>query len=589
MAKKKKVPFPSGLFVLLMLTPLLATLGLATESEDTPSPRQRVSQLADKYVELYFAYQPELQTSYRLANAEHDKLNPTSLDELGGWQAEEDALWNEVKDIDVSVLYGTPEWITFAYLKESLEASRAKRVCRMELWPVSHLTGWQVSYPQLADEQPVETDAQRAAAIKRWQSLGKWVDTEIENLKMGLKLGYSSPQRIVDAVLEQVDNLLDISVEESPFSAPVKKNVPETFKTQWMSLVSDEIYPALRRYRLFLHDEYRPAARTELAITAHPSGEACYRASYRSFTTLDRSAKEVFTIGLKAVEANEQKLIELGNKAFGTSDPVAIRQHIKNDPQNRFSTKEEIIKQAEDMVTRAKAVSRDWFGKFPKGKMVVEPVPSYKEKMVTASYDMAPEDGSRPAKYWINLYQPEQQQRGSGEVTAIHEAYPGHHMQIALSNERTGMHRITQVVTYSGFTEGWARYSEALADEMDLYQTDYARIGRLSWPARGMVADAAIHGMGWTNQQAMDFMDAAGTLSPGMSEKLLNRIAVWPGQLAAYDSGGLDILALRRFAKEALGDRFDIRQFHDRVLESGSVPLPLLREKIERWVKTQLQ
>jgi len=566
---------------------LLVVSDSVVANTDESALQKRVSSLADAYVEMFFDYQPERQTRYALPNAEHDRLTPNSLTDLKRQHAEEDALWAQVKNIETSALMGKPERVTLAYLRESLQAARAKRVCRMELWPVNSISGWQVHYPRLANDQPVDTEALRIKAIKRWQGLDEKVETEIENLNRGLELGFSSPKRVVSAVLEQVDNLLEMSVSESPFSVPATKEVPDSFKVKWLALVRDEIYPVLRRYRRYLNDVYLPAARSDISITAHPSGNACYRASYRSFTTLERSAKQVFEIGVAAVDANEEQLISLGKKIFGLSDPIAIRNRVKTDRENRFTSKEEMIEQAEEILPRAKKVSKKWFGQFPKGDVIVEAVPSYKQKLVTASYRMAPADGSRSAKYMINLYQPDQQQRSYGEITAIHEAYPGHHMQLALSNERTGMHQITKFVSYTGFKEGWARYSEGLADEMGLYQSDYARIGRLSWPARGMVVDAGIHGMGWSNQQALDFMDAAGTLSPGLSESLLDRIAVWPGQLAAYDTGGLEILALRRMAKTRLGQQFDIRDFHDRVLENGSVPLLLLRENIEQWVKSK--
>ncbi len=549
---------------------------------------KQVVALSDQYVDMYFAYYPESRTIDAMPGAEHDRLNPNSLDALKQQYADEDALWAKVDRINAEDLWGRPEWVTYGILRETLASSRARRVCRMELWSVSHLTGWQVYYPNLADRQPVDSDELRAKALTRWHGLAARVDTEIDNLRSGLELGYSSPKRIVRSVVEQLDNLLGMPVSDSPFSAPASKEVPEDFKQSWLTLVEQEIYPALKKYREFLGGEYLSKAREKISITAHPSGEDCYRASYRSFTTLDRSAQQVFDIGYAAVKANEKLIVEVGQAAFGITDPIAIRERLSGDAENHFTSREQIMEQAKEFVRRSRNVSREWFGVFPKGEMIVEAVPAYEEKMVTASYRSAPEDGSIPARYMINMYQPEQQLLSKGAVTAVHEGYPGHHMQIAIANERSGTHMITKLVGNSGFIEGWARYSEALSDEMGLFKSPYTRIGRLSWPARGMVADAAIHGDIWTVEQAEQFMTDARTFAPGFSGRLVERIAVWPGQLAAYDTGGLEIMALRKEAEQRLGEKFDIRAFHDRVLENGSVTLPMLRRVIEKWVNDQM-
>ena len=189
----------------------------------------------------------------------------------------------------------------------------------------------------------------------------------------------------------------------------------------------------------------------------------------------------------------------------------------------------------------------------------------------------------------ISLHQPGEQTRGSAEATAFHEVWPGHHLQVAIAQELEaqeggGLHPISQISWYSGMGEGWARYAEALADEMGLYRTVAGPIGRLAWPARGMVVDPGIHVMGWTREQAIAFMDEAGRMTAHELEEMVDRIAVLPGQLTAYDTGGLEILALRQLAEQRLGAAFDVREFHDRILENGTIPLVLLRAHMENWV-----
>jgi uncharacterized protein (DUF885 family) len=213
----------------------------------------------------------------------------------------------------------------------------------------------------------------------------------------------------------------------------------------------------------------------------------------------------------------------------------------------------------------------------------VVPFPEHEEGTGrSAHYRRGTEE--RPAEYRIPLHDPEGQSRGNAEATAFHETWPGHHLQIAISQTAGSLHPVTKLIGFSGPIEGWARYSEALAEEMGLYETKTGPILRRAWPATGMVVDPGIHLFGWTREQAMDFMNETGRFPESIADDMVDRIAIIPGQLTSYDSGGLEIFALRRQAEEALGEEFDIREFHDRVLENGSIPLGALREHIEAWI-----
>jgi uncharacterized protein (DUF885 family) len=209
------------------------------------------------------------------------------------------------------------------------------------------------------------------------------------------------------------------------------------------------------------------------------------------------------------------------------------------------------------------------------------------EREANDGYWPAAEDRSRPAKYQISLYRFADTTRSNAEITAFHEAYPGHHLQIGLALERLAAHAITRLVGNSAFIEGWARYAEALAEEMGMYSSDYARANRRLWPARGMVVDPGIHLLGWTREQATAFILESGRFPPDTAAGAVDRIAVWPGQLTAYDTGALEFFALREQASKALGERFDIREFHDVVLGNGSVTLPMLREQVRIWLESK--
>ena len=228
----------------------------------------------------------------------------------------------------------------------------------------------------------------------------------------------------------------------------------------------------------------------------------------------------------------------------------------------------------------------EWFTSPPKQPVVVEPYPDYQDGTGMSSRYESP-NGDRPGIYRITLHAPEEQSRGDAEVTAVHEAWPGHHLQIAMAQNITDAHKIFRIAFNSGFVEGWARYAEHLGEEMGLYETTSAPITRRAWPARGMVLDPGLHLYGWSREEVRDYILESRRMGPTEATNAADRIAILPGQLTAYDSGALEIFALRAEAEHALGDRFDIKAFHDRILENGVVPLPLLRAHVEAWIAEQ--
>jgi len=544
----------------------------------------RVTMLADEYVkEAPFRF-PELAAFLGWADAPQDRLTDNSLEALHAWQEKEDRWAAELSRIDASSLWGRPEWLTFGYLHEIVEASRAARIARSELWPVNHMSGWQTGFAQLAAIQPVGTPEKRAQALTRWGMIPRYIDTEISNLREGLKLGYTAPKLTVRLTVGQLDALLAAPVESSPFFSPAMRDETPEFREAWQKLLADEINPAIRRYRDFLDKEYLEGARDSIGISALPNGSEIYRAFFRSATTLDRPAEETFRLGQEAVQKYEAEAASIGREITGTSDLAVVRAKIISDPANSFKDREDLLAFSRDAVERARRAMPQWFLTIPKADVIIEPIPDFLEKTASSGYEPPAADGSRPGTYRINLYQPEKQTRSTMEITAFHETYPGHHFQICVAMEIPAGHPITRIPISGGHIEGWARYSEALAEEMGLYTSAYARIGRRLWPAHGMVVDPGIHVMGWTRQQAIDFVFATGRFSEHEAESLIDRVIATPAQLTSYDTGALEFFALRKKAEETLGARFDIKAFHDQLLKYGSVTLPMLREVIERWV-----
>lgn len=553
------------------------------DNEVENDPASIVNAIADHYYATTLEQTPEAAYFSGIELDRHDGLEDIGPEALQARHADTVDMLRQLEAVDARSLVGKTEWITHAYLLQELKSSVARHVCRNELWNVSQMNGWHLGYSQIAQLQPTGTPQLREQSITRWSGFSAYIDQNIKNLKRGLELGYSAPQPVVERVITQVDGVLSLATEQSPFFSPAMRDDNETFVAATRDVVEAQIIPALQRYRDFLFDTYMDSARKELSVTANPDGLECYEASLQAYTTLDRSGKEVFDLGEKTVAANRAAVVELGRAAYELSDFKEIIDAAKADPADGFTTKEELLEFSRASVLNAEAEMPNWVGSMPAQAVSVVPFAEHEEGTgMSAHYRSGSAD--RPAEYRIPLHEPEERSRGNAESTAFHEAWPGHHLQVAVGQARDSLHPITQIIWFSGPGEGWARYAEGLAEEMGLYVTRTGPIQRRAWPARGMVVDPGIHLFGWTREQAKEFMMESGRFPSTLGDEMVDRIAVMPGQLTAYDSGGLEILALRAEAQQALGDDFDIREFHDRILENGTIPLVQLRTHVEAWI-----
>jgi len=554
-----------------------------------PPADDRVRALADTYLAGYFDRNPDAATVYGIPGHRHDKLPDNALQALHEWQAKEDAWLSEAKQIDPSTIDKAPLRATYAIVREALEGSIAGRVCRSELWNVSQMTGWQIQDGYLVTIQPVGADPARDEAIRRWSTLPTYIDTEVANLREGLRLGYSAPKGNVRIVIGQMDSLLSTPVKDSPFGSPSLRDKTPEFQKAFDALVGNQINPAIRRYRDFLEHEYLPAAREATPVSANPDGAACYDASVRFYSSLPVSAKEVHALGLEQIDRLTAEMKTIAERSFHTSDVPALLQQLRTDPKYTFTSREELIRYSQAALAGAKAAVPRWFGIVPKADVVIQPYPAFREKNASGEYNPPAEDGSRPGIFFINAYDPRHSSRSGPESVAFHETVPGHHLQISIALERKEIHPIGRYISNSGYVEGWALYAERLADEMHLYSSDLDRLGMLSeqaWRASRLVVDPGLHALGWTRQQAIDYMLAHTTASPGDAASEVDRYIIYPGQATSYMLGMLEIRKARDEAQNTMGAAFDIKAFHDRILEDGGVPLTFLREKIRAWTKS---
>lgn len=558
--------------------------GLAQAPAGPDSAAARVTALADEYVREYKAMYPEMASFSGFSDVVPERFADNSLAALAAWQRREDAWAAELGRVDGRALWGKPEWVTYGFVREAIEASRQACVCRSELWGVNHMSGWQTSLAEMADQQPVGTPEARARALRRWADLPRYVDTEIANLREGVRLGYTAPRRLVELVIPQLDAYTTVPPDSSPLASPAARDSSPEFRAAWTALVRDRIDPAIRRYRDYLAGEYLPRARTGIAVSANPNGRACWEAAFRQNTTIARTPEETSALGEATVARYTREAGEVGREVFGTADVAELARRLDADPRNHFTSRDELLAFTRENIRHAREVMPRWFNHPPATDVVVEPTPAFMERTASSNYQPAPQDGSRPAVYNIQLYRPERQQRGTAEITAFHETYPGHHLQISAA-QGMRLHPVSQIAMGGAYVEGWARYAEALAEEMGLY-SPAGRITRRLWPAHGMVVDPGLHLFGWTREHAVAYIVSSGR-TPQAAESLVDRVIAWPAELTSYDTGGLEIFALRERARRELGPRFDLKAFHDAVLMNGAVTLPMLREQVERWIAAQ--
>ena len=321
-------------------------------------------------------------------------------------------------------------------------------------------------------------------------------------------------------------------------------------------------------------------------MTANPNGGACYNASVLYHSSSPKTANEVHDLGVKQNERLVAEMKAIGERSFATTDIPALLARLRTDPKYRFKSREEKIAYSQAALARAKAAVPSVFGLLPKADVVIKPYPAFREKNAPNEYNPPAEDGSRPAVFFISAYQAEKQSRVEDESTAFHETIPGHHLQGAIALERKEIHPIGRYIFNSGYVEGWALYAERLADDMKLFSSDVDRLGMLSSQAlraSRLVVDSGLHTLGWSRQQAIDYMLQHTAEGEHEVASEVDRYIIWPGQTTAYMIGMLEIRAARDEAERAKGSTFDLKAFHDRVLEDGGVPLTFLRAKIRAW------
>ncbi|HYL93306.1 MAG TPA: DUF885 domain-containing protein [Alphaproteobacteria bacterium] len=591
MGKPKTRWFHWKQWVSLAVIGFAARPAFAASNCSAPSPEapaQEVERLADAYVTLVLDYDPTLAYASGLPAPTNARLADRRPAALARYHRGQDGILNELLRIDPALLRGSPSESTYAVLKETLESLRDLRICRSELWGVSHLGGWQNELATVAAAQPVGTVRQRADALRRWRSLPQYVEVEITNLRAGLAAGYSVPKPVVSRVIQQVTSLFSSALEDSPYNSPARRAQDPKFASAFRHVVEYQINPALRRYANFLGTEYLPRARTSIGLSTLPDGASCYQAYLRRNTTLQRSPQEVFDLGQATVAASAAEIQRLGQRKFATQDLAEIVRRAMAAPENHFASQEELLAYAKSLVQQAKEKSAALFLRLPDQPIVVQPLPAYQQGSGVQSHYEANPNPYQPATFWIALDNWKTETRAAAAVTVVHEAFPGHHLQVALARSLRPANALGKLVENAAYSEGWANYAERLAEDAGLTDDSLVMIHRRMVLGHSLVIDPAIHAMSWDRDHARRYLMNAG-MGLEQADELIDRVVVQPGQLTSYESGGLEILALREDAQQTMGAKFDLREFHQRVLEQGVIPLSALADHVRAWVKSQKQ
>ena len=476
--------------------------------------------------------------------------------------------------------------VTRSALGEALRADRAFHEADLGSFTVDPMDGPQVDLLNIPSYQSVRTPAQAEALVARWRAMPGFLDTHAARLRASAADGRTGVRALVTKAVEQLDELLARPDAEWPLMEPATE--AHAIRDDLLQVVRDEIRPAFARYRALLVDELAPNARPDdrPGLVHVPGGVEAYRAMARAHTSLDTPPEDVHAIGLREIERIDTEFIELGGRLLGTDGLAHTLRALRSDPALHFSSGEEIVAVAEASLARANAAIPEWFGRLPEAPCEVVRIPPHEEKHSTIAYYREPAaDGSRAGQYYVNTYAPETRPRYEAEVLAFHESVPGHHLQIAIAQELAGLPAFRRFGGTTAYVEGWGLYTERLSEEMGLLSGETDRFGVLSfdaWRASRLVVDTGMHALGWTRREAIDFMAAHTALGENNIANEVDRYIAWPGQALAYKLGQLELLRLRAEARDRLGARFDIRAFHDAVLDGGALPLPALREAVER-------
>ncbi|MGA2747079.1 MAG: DUF885 family protein [Candidatus Sulfotelmatobacter sp.] len=477
-------------------------------------------------------------------------------------------------------------------LRSTLEGARFKS------WemPVSQFGGVHIYLPQLVSLVSFTSVKDYDDYIARLKEMPRYMNETMIQMRKGMADGLMPPRILLEKVVDQANGLAMKTPEDSPFAQPFSK-FPEAIpaaeqkrlREQGLAAIRDSVLPAYVSFTKFVREDYAPKGRTEPGAWALPDGAAYYAFRVKESTTTDLTPEEIHQLGLSEVAQIEAKMLQVVNQ-LGFKDLKSFSASLATNPKVHVHSRQEILDLYQKYVDQMYLKLPGMFGRMPKAKLVVMPIEEYREKEASTSYIAGAQDGSRPAHIMVNTSNWEKGTTVDFETTAYHEGVPGHHMQIAIAQELPELPPYRQNEYYTAYTEGWALYSERLGKEVGFFQDPYSYYGHLQddmLRAIRLVVDTGFHYKRWTRQQVVDFFHAHSAIDEADVQSETDRYMAWPAQALGYKIGQLEILKLRQYAKDQLGDKFSLSKFHDEVLGAGALPLDVLSMRIHEWVAAQ--
>ena len=461
--------------------------------------------------------------------------------------------------------------------------------------PLNSDSGFYTSILQLHDAQAPRTVRDYDNYIARLNDVPRYFAENIANMRQGMADGFTLPAEITPGISSVIAAAQYQNVEETPFFTPFREfpdTVPEADRARLREAgrraVEDSVLPAYRDFRGFFEEEYRPAARRSIGASALPNGRAYYADLVRYYTTLpDATPQQVHRTGLAEVARIRAEMEAIVEEVGFEGSFSEFLTFLRTDPQFYATTPEQLLREAAWITREVDARMPELFATIPRAPYTVRPVPEALAPNYTGGrYNPGPMGAA--GEYWVNTYALQNRPLYTLPALTLHEAAPGHHTQGAIARELENVPRFRLNFYPHAFGEGWGLYSEYLGQEIGVYHTPYQRFGRLTyemWRACRLVVDTGMHAMGWSRQRALDYMTANTALSEHEIRTEIDRYIAWPGQALAYKTGEMQIIALRRRAEQELGERFDVRLFHDAVLGQGGVTLPVLEQQIEAYIE----
>ncbi|MDF1543581.1 MAG: DUF885 domain-containing protein [bacterium] len=565
---------------------------------DGLSESERLHQLFEMDWENRMLRSPESAT-YNGFAGQDDRWTDRSFEAIEFRRQEQDAIIAVLESINRSELHEVDRLSYDLFMREKL-TDRESRKYQQELMPINQMGGVHQTAAEMFGIMSTDRKEDYENIIARLKALPDLISQTIMLMEKGLEQKITPPRVTMRDLPEQVLS----QIAEEPSTAPMLEvfgEFPETVTEKQQTEIQNEAYtvyrskalPSLKRLHTFLVSKYIPGCREEIGLSALPLGKEWYEYLCRYYTTTDLTPNQIHEIGLGEVKRIRAEMEEIIDSTGFKGDFGSFCEFLRTSDQFYFTEARDLVREYRDISKRADAQLVKLFGVLPRLPYGVIEIPDYGAKsQTTAYYQPGSHAARRPGYYFVNTYDLASRPKWEMEALSLHEAVPGHHLQISIARELTNLPRFRRNSWITAYGEGWGLYAEKLGEEMGFYEDPYSKFGQLTyemWRAIRLVVDVGMHYKGWTREQAIEYFKENSSKSEHDIIVEIDRYIVWPGQALAYKIGELKIRELRAYAEKELGDTFDIRGFHDTILETGPIPLMVLEERIKDWVETRRQ